>query len=520
MKILQGAYLRAPCFSLREESKFMSENILEFQNITKRFGGTVALNDVSFTVKKGQTTGLIGENGAGKSTLVKICDGIHQPDRGQVIFEGQPQKIKSPKQAEKMGISVVHQELPLCFNMNVMDNIFLGPSLPGGKFFPDKKFMKKKTEELFDRLNVNIDPEKKIADCSIGERQLVMIAKAISKNARLIIMDEPTSALSPAEVSVLYKVIETLEKEGITFIFISHRLEEVIKVAREICVLKDGEFVGKLSKEESSQQKMIKMMVGRDVKYIDKIENDTITNDVILEVKNLNSEKLGLKNISFTLKKGEILGFAGLRGSGRTETIKSIIGFEEKDSGEIYVEGQKVEIKSPSDAINKGIGYLTEERQGLGLFFNFNIKSNLGILELDDLSKFGLVQKKKIDRLANEYKNKLDIKLRSIDQNISELSGGNQQKVLLSRWLSSQPKILILDEPTRGIDVGTKTEIRKLIMELAREGYSIILISSEMLEVMNIADRLLVFSEGKITGEFTHEEATEEKIMNSAVAEL
>ncbi len=498
----------------------MSENILEFQNITKRFGGTVALNDVSFSVKKGQTTGLIGENGAGKSTLVKICDGIHQPDRGQLIFKGQPQKIRNPKQAEELGISVVHQELPLCYNMSVMDNIFLGPNLPGGLFFPDKKFMKKKTDELFARLNVSIDPRKSIAGCSIGERQLVMIAKAISKNAQLIIMDEPTSALSPAEVSVLYDVIETLEEEGMTFIFISHRLEEVIKVSQEVCVLKDGEFVGKLSKEETNQQKMIKMMVGRDVKYIDKLENDNISQDTILKVEDLNSKKLGLQNISFELKKGEILGFAGLRGSGRTETIKAIIGFAEKDSGDIYIEGQKAKINSPSDAIKKGIGYLTEERKGLGLFFNFNIKSNLGILELDKLSKFGLVQRKKIDRLAQVYQDKLDIKLRSINQNISELSGGNQQKVLLSRWLSSQPKILILDEPTRGIDVGTKTEIRRLIMELAREGYSIILISSEMLEVMNIADRILVFSGGRITGELSHEEATEEKIMNSAIAEF
>jgi len=496
----------------------MSENILEFKNITKRFGGTVALDNVSFSIKKGQTTGLIGENGAGKSTLVKICDGIHEPDEGEIIFAGEKRKIKNPRHAKKLGISVVHQELPLCTNMNVMSNIFLGPDLPGGRFFPDKKFMIERTNELFAKLNVSINPKKLIANCSIGEQQLVMIAKAINQNAKLILMDEPTSALSPAEVNVLYEVIKTLEKEGMTFIFISHRLEEVITVSKEVCVLKDGEFVGKLSEKETSQDKMIKMMVGRDVQYIDKLDNQNISEKPILQVKNLSSDKLGLKDINFSLKKGEILGFAGLRGAGRTETIKAMIGFAEKDSGEIFMEGESVKINSPRDAINNGIGYLTEERKGLGLFFNFNIKSNLGIVEIDNLSKHGLVNRKKLDQLAKKYEDQLEIKLRSINQNISELSGGNQQKVLLSRWLATRPKVLILDEPTRGIDVGTKTEIRELIMELAQEGFSIILISSEMLEVMNIADRILVFSEGKITGEYSYEEVTEEKIMNSAVA--
>ncbi len=496
----------------------MTDNLMEFENITKRFGGTVALDDVSFGVKRARVTGLVGENGAGKSTLVKICHGIHDPTEGDLYFDGQKMDIKNPRHAESLGISVVHQELPICENMDVKSNIFLGPDLPGGKLFPDRKKMQHKTKELFDRLDVEIDPGRPVRECSIGEQQIIMIAKAINKNAKIILMDEPTSALSPREVDILYSVIENLKEEGIAVLFISHRLEEVLKISDEICVLKDGQFVDKITREEATEQKLIRMMVGRDVKFIEREEKESASDEVVLRVENLSNEDLGIEDISFELRSGEILGFAGLRGAGRTELAQTIIGYHEKDSGEVYLEGEKLKIDSPADAINNGIGYLTEERGSLGLFFNFDIKSNISILRIEDMTDLGLVKRGGFEKLTRKQEENLNIVMNSPSQMVSELSGGNQQKVLLGRWLAAQPKVLILDEPTRGIDVGTKTEIRELIINLADMGYSIIMISSEMLEVMNIADRILVFSEGRLSEEFSHSEATEEKIMSASVS--
>lgn len=498
----------------------MTDSILKFENITKKFGGVVALNDVSFSVKKGFVTGLVGENGAGKSTLIKICGGVHQPTSGKIYFEGEDIEIKNPRHAEKIGISVVHQELPICKNLNVMENIFLGPDLPGEGLFPDKKYMVKRTKELFERLEVDIAPDKPVEKCSIGEQQTVMIAKAINKNAEIILMDEPTSALSPKEVDSLYNIIENLRNEGVSILFISHRLEEVLKISDEISVLKDGEFVGKVNKNEATEDKLVNMMVGRDVRIMDRSEREEVSEESILEVRGLTNEKLGIKDISFELKKGEILGLAGLRGAGRSELAQVIIGYQKMEDGEIFLEGERLNINSPSEAIENGIGYLTEERGSLGLFFNFDIKSNVSLLKLADLSKAGIVNENDMTDLALEQGEKLNIVMSSVDQMISELSGGNQQKVLLARWLAASPKVLILDEPTRGIDVGVKEEIRELIVELSRQNYSIILISSEMLEIMNISDRMLVFSEGELSGKFNREEATEEKIMNAAVENL
>ncbi|MEC9489448.1 MAG: sugar ABC transporter ATP-binding protein, partial [Halanaerobiales bacterium] len=480
----------------------MSENIIEFKNITKRFGGTTALDHVSFAVKKGQVTGLVGENGAGKSTLVKICGGVFHPDEGEIILEDKEISIKSPRQAETMGISFVHQELPICKNLNVVQNIFLGPDLPGDWGFPDKKYMYQEAKKLFDRLDVDIDPNKDVSKCSMGEQQLIMIARAISRDAKFILMDEPTTALSPKEVKVLYNVIDRLKEEGISVVFISHRLNEVQRVSDRICVLKDGEYVGSLSKEEASEDKIASMMVGRDVKIISKEENEDISDKNVLEVKNLTQQGLGLHDINLELKEGEILGIAGLRGAGRTELARSIIGDYKIDAGEILVEGKKVEINSPRDAIKNGIGYLPEDRGALGLFHKLSVRDNICMAEIDNFaSKAGLVNRKKMNQVSEKYKKDLEIKMRSLNQNIISLSGGNQQKVLIARWLAVKPRILIMDEPTRGIDVGTKTEIRKLIMELVKQNFSIIMISSEMLEVMAISDRILVMSQGRISGE-------------------
>ena len=496
----------------------MPENIIEFKNITKRFGGTTALDQVSFTAKKGEVTGLIGENGAGKSTLIKICGGVIEPNEGQVFYEGEEIKIESPRMAEKLGISIVHQELPICENMTVAQNIFLGPDIPGGKIFPDKKFMHKRTKELFSRLNIEIPVNKLVSKCSLGQKQMIIIAKSLARDANFVLMDEPTTALSPDEIDVLYDVLQRLTEEGISVLFVSHRLNEVIKVSDRICALKDGKYVGDISKDEATEDKLASMMVGRDVETINK-KASFAKEEKILEVKNLNQEKIGLKDISFDLKKGEVLGFAGLQGAGRSELARTLIGNFKLDSGEIYLKGEKVDINSPKKAIEYGIGYLPEDRGNLGLFKKLDVKTNLCIANIDNLSNYYMVNNKKIRETTNKFKDQLDIKLRSISQNIDSLSGGNQQKVLLARWLSLQPEILILDEPTRGIDVGTKNEIRKLIIDLVEKGYSIIMISSEMTELLSIADRILVMSRGHITGEFTREEATEEKIMKAAVQE-
>lgn len=496
----------------------MSENIIEFKNISKKFGATIALDQVSLAAKKGEVTGLIGENGAGKSTFIKICGGVISADEGEILYDGESIDINSPNQAEKLGISVVHQELPICENMTVAQNIFLGPYIPGKFIFPDKKYMLKKTEELFQRLNIELDPNKMVSKCSMGQKQMIIIAKSLARDANFVLMDEPTTALSPDEIDVLYDVLQKLKDEGISVLFVSHRLNEVIKVSDRICALKDGAYAGDIQKSEATEDKLASMMVGRDLETIDK-EKSSVKDEVVLEVEKFNKERLGLADISFQLKKGEILGLAGLQGAGRTELARCLIGNFKIDSGEISIKGEKVKINTPGKAIDYGIGYLSEDRGSLGLFKKLDVRTNLSIANIDKLSKYGLVNKKKMNSIANKYKEQLNIRLRSIKQNVEGLSGGNQQKVLLARWLAVQPDILILDEPTRGIDIGTKNEIRKLIMELAEEGYSIILISSEMTEILSISDRILVMSLGKITAEFTRDEATEEKIMKAAVKE-
>jgi len=498
----------------------MADYLLEFKNISKVFGGVVALDDVSFGIEKGKITGLVGENGAGKSTLIKICDGVHQPTKGQLIWAGEPVNINSPAAAKKLGISVVHQDIPVCDNLTVAENIFLGPKIPGKNIFADRKYMEQKTLKLFSELNVEIDPGKLVKRCTTGEKQLILIAKAMSKKAKLILMDEPTTALSPNEVTILYKVLNKLKKEGVSIVFISHRLEEVQKLSDRICVLKDGQYVGDLTKKEANEDIICQMMVGRDVRISQEYKENFSTEEEIFTVEGLQNKEYGLENISFALNKGEVLGIFGLRGAGRTEMARSLIGDFESTAAKIKIADKTVEIKSPKDAFANGIGYLPEDRDELGLLDNMDIVENMCISDIDQLTNMGFLQKRKMRKIAEEYQDKLDIKLSSIYQNINELSGGNQQKVLLAKWLILNPKVLILDEPTKGIDVGTKSEIRKLIIELTKNNMSIIVISSEMIELMSIADRMLVMSEGKLTADLSREEFDEELIMKKAVTEL
>lgn len=493
-----------------------TDYLIEFRNVNKRFGGVVALRDLSFGIRKQTTTALLGENGAGKSTLVKILGGIHRRDSGTILWEGRETEIKNPRDAERLGISIVHQETPLCRNLTVAANIFLGPKLPGRTGFPDWKVINKETERLFEMLDVSLNPSELAGKCSIAQQQLIMIAKAIRKESRFLILDEPTSALSPVEVNTLFSVINKLKAKGITILFISHRLEEVLQICDHISVMKDGAYVGELAREEATVEKMAQMMVGREVTDVYRNTKKTIGAPV-LEVKNLSHAETRLKDISFVLKKGEVLGIAGLRGAGRTELAKCIFGVLRPDTGEILLDGKRVEFRSPRDAITHGIGYLTEDRGRLGLLPEMDIKSNISLAILDRLARLGLVNMGGMRSTADRLREALQVNTRNLETRVRTLSGGNQQKVLFGRWLASKPKILILDEPTRGIDVGTKAEIRKLIVALSEEGYSIIIISSELLELLAICDRLLVMSQGRITGEFSGDEATEEKIMMSAV---
>jgi len=498
----------------------MTEYLLEFQNITKTFGGVVALDDVSFGIEKGRVTGLVGENGAGKSTLVKICDGVYQPDEGQLLLEGETITINSPAVAQQIGVSVVHQDIPACGNLTVAENIFLGPDVPGRNGFINRKYMNSRAKELFQELDVSIDPRKKVSKCTAGEKQLMLIAKAIGRKSKLIIMDEPTTALSPNEVEVLYDVFEQIRAEGISIIFISHRLDEVMKVSDRICVLKDGKYIGDLIGEKASEDAICKMMVGRDFKDERSYDKAESSSENIFSVKNLSNKEERLENINFNLRRGEVLGIFGLRGSGRTEMARSIIGDFAADSKELILEGRQIEVNSPKEAFKQGIGYLPEDRDELGLLENMNIMENMCVTEIDNLTKYGFLRKGLMKEIANQYKDRINIKLSSIFQNINELSGGNQQKVLLAKWLLLNPKVLILDEPTKGIDVGTKSEIRKLITRLAEDDMSIIVISSEMIELMAISDRMLVMSEGKISADLEQDDFEEELIMKKAVAEM
>lgn len=491
------------------------EYILEMENITKRFPGVLALDGVQFKVRKGTVHALMGENGAGKSTLMKAIIGIHEPDEGTIKFKGKEVRIPDTKAALQLGISMIHQELNPIPHMNIAENIFLGREPVIGKTgLVDKKQMIKDAEKLFERLGLKIDPRKKMKDLSIANTQIVEIAKAISYNSDLIIMDEPTSAITEKEVELLFKIIRDLKKQGVSIIYITHKMDEVYKICDDITVFRDGQYIGSGSADELDKDTMIKMMVGRELNQVFHKEEAEI-GDVLLSVKNLTRQG-EFEDVSFDLRRGEILGFAGLMGAGRTEVIECLFGVRRADKGEIYINGEKVEIKSPEDAIKHKMALLTEDRKRTGCFLVLSVKDNMIMANIDSFKKGIFLDKKKIKTTCLEEKDKLKIKTPHINQLVRNLSGGNQQKVLISRWMLTDPDILILDEPTRGIDVGAKAEIHKLMSKLAQQGKAIIMISSELPEVLGMSDRVVVMHEGKVTGEFPREEVTQEKIMQYA----
>lgn len=494
----------------------MSDVILSMTNISKSFGPVKALKNASLELKIGEVHALVGENGAGKSTLMKILSGIHTKDTGKIIYNGKEIQFESPKEAQDAGIVIVHQELSMMRHLTVAQNIFIGRESTKMKFLTDDNAINKRTKDLFHLLNVDINPQETVANLTIGKQQMIEIAKALSMEARIIIFDEPTAALTESEAEDLFKVIKELRDDGIAIVYISHRMDEIGAITDKVTVLRDGEYIDEVVTNETTRDQIINMMVGRTIleepKQYSEVDDDS---EVVLSVKNLSRDQ-EVKNVSFDLRKGEILGFSGLMGAGRTEVARIIFGAETRDSGEIYLHGKKVEINSPEDAVNKKIGYLSEDRKNFGVIVGETVANNIALPSLSEYVKNLLIDDNRIKKDTNKYVKDLNIVTPSVQQIVRNLSGGNQQKVVIAKWLVKNSDILIFDEPTRGIDVGAKSEIYTLMNELVSSGKSIIMISSELPEILRMSDRVIVMCEGRKTAELPIEEATQEKILHYA----
>ncbi len=489
----------------------MGREILRMENISKSFPGVKALDDVSFTAYEGEVMALLGENGAGKSTLMKILSGVYTKDSGRILLNGEEINVLNPRDAAEKGIAIIHQELNLIPNLTVYENIFLGREKVNSYRVLKKDYMIDESKKLLERLRVDIDPTLRVNEISIAKQQMVEIARALSLNASVIVMDEPTDTLTDKEVDSLFDVIRELKSENKAIVYISHRLKEVFEVCDRATVLRDGKLIDERIISDLEEDEIIKLMVGRTLDeqfpYL-----KTQASENVLEVINLTNKYV--KNISFRLKKGEVLGISGLVGAGRSELGKTIFGLYPIDKGEILLEGKKVEFKSPKEAIENGIMYVSEDRKSEGLVLSMDVKSNITLSSLDKFKRAIGIDKKKEERVTQEYREKIKIKTPSLTQKVKNLSGGNQQKVAIAKSLLTEPKVLILDEPTRGIDVGAKREIYDLLNAIKKEGHCVIMISSEMPEILGMSDRIIVMHEGVIKGELTREEATSEKIMN------
>lgn len=492
----------------------MSDYIVEIETVNKSFSGVPALRDVSFNLKPGEIHALLGENGAGKSTLVKILSGVYTKDSGTVRVFGEIAENLNPKRAQDLGIAIIHQELNLCTHLSVAENIFLGRE-PKKYGILDKRAANNAAREILNSLNINIDPETIVGTLQVSKQQMVEIAKALSTNARILIMDEPTSALTAKEIDELFKIIKTLRSQGRGIIYISHRLEELQHIVDRVTILRDGQYVTTMDFKDTNQQDIISHMVGRDIKEkFPRVTRDV--GNVIFEVKNLNAGRM-VRDVNIQLREGEIVGIAGLMGAGRTETTRVIFGADPKQSGEIYLNGELVKIKCPSDAIDAGIVLVPEDRKKDGLCTRLAIRSNIGLPNLDLLSNsLSVVNTGKEKNMTVESKENLKIKISSIENDASSLSGGNQQKVVVGKWLARDSKVVIFDEPTRGIDVGAKIEIYNIMNQLKMQGIGVLFVSSELPEILGISDRIIVMCDGRITGEMPREDATQENILELA----
>ena len=487
-------------------------NILEMQGICKDFPGVHALSDVDLTVQRGEIHAIVGENGAGKSTLMKILSGAYRRDRGQIVFRGQPVEIRDPLDAQALGIAIIYQEFSLAPHLSAGANIFIANEprghLPG---FIDHRKIHSESTRLFAQLGVDIDPAVEVRRLSVCQQQITEIARALFLATNLLVMDEPTSALPEDEVRLLFTVIRRLKAEGMTVLYISHNLDEVFEIAERITVLRDGVRIDTVPTATSNREAIIRMMVGRDVARTQARSEVALGNEA-LRVAGL-SRAGALDNISFSLRRGEILGIGGLLGAGRTELLRCIFGADRKHAGSVSVGGQPVEIRQPLDAVRAGIGFVPEDRKQQGLFLGLAVRANLTAACLDRVATRGFVRRRAEAELVDHYIRSLDIRVSSQEQRAVNLSGGNQQKVILSRWLALEPKVLLLDDPTRGIDVGARASIHGLIKDLADQGLGVIFVSSELPELLEICDRILVMAAGQLVAEFPRSEATQEKIL-------
>ncbi|MEH7298344.1 MULTISPECIES: sugar ABC transporter ATP-binding protein [Bacillus] len=487
---------------------------IEMHNIHKAFGKNTVLAGVSFDLVTGEVHALMGENGAGKSTLMNLLTGLYSLDQGTIQIDGKETAFNNPKEAEQNGIAFIHQELNIWPDMTVLENLFIGKEIYTKLGLLDTKKMKTLAQAQLDRLSVNLSLDQEAGSCSVGQKQMIEIAKALMTDAKVIIMDEPTAALTDREIEKLFQVIDSLKKEGVSIVYISHRMEEIFAICDRITIMRDGKTVDTKAIPDTNFHEVVKKMVGRELtdRYPERTPS---TGDTVLEVKQA-TRKGRFQDVSFSVKAGEIVGVAGLMGAGRTEMMRSLFGLDPLDQGEIWVHGKKAVIKKPSDAVKLGIGFITEDRKDEGLMLDASIRENIGLPNLDSFSPKGLIDKKNEQDFVDLLIKRLTIKTASSEISARSLSGGNQQKVVIAKWIGIQPKVLILDEPTRGVDVGAKREIYQLMNELTDRGVAILMVSSELPEVLGMSDRVLVIHEGTISGELSKTEATQERIMTLA----
>lgn len=482
--------------------------------ITKSFGSNSVLRGVNFNIQAGEVHALMGENGAGKSTLMNILTGLHQSDAGEILINGEAITFDSPKEAEQYGLSFIHQEMNTWPELTVLENLFMGNEIKNKLGWIKTNEMRIIAEKTFEELGVQMDLDRDVKTLSVGQQQMIEIAKSLMSNGEVIIMDEPTAALTEREIDVLFKIIRKLKAKQVAIIYISHRMEEIFKISDRITVMRDGVSIDTVKTSETTNDEVVRKMVGRDLADYYPAKTSEI-GAVVFEAKNLMSDRK-FNNVSFSVRSGEIVGFSGLMGAGRTEMMRSIFGIDTLESGELYLEGQRITVSNPSDAIRQGIGFLTENRKEEGLILDYSIRDNISLPSIDGFRKHGLIDKQAEKDFVELLMQRLNVKAEGHEDIVSSLSGGNQQKVVLAKWIGIGSKVLILDEPTRGVDVGAKREIYQLMNELADRGVAIIMVSSDLPEILGVSDRIIVVHEGNIAGELSKTEATEEKIMKLA----